>query len=629
MATRQEDSEDDKAGINRRSYMKLTTAAAASAALVGSAVNTASASSLTVVDLGEQGLSNGDTIDPYLDEYFENGVEVRIPQGEYDWDGRGFHRGATSDAAVVGQGEVILNLQSDSFRNTLDAESGVIEIKNLTIRGKCSESSRFRLQAESGGKVLIDNVNWPDGSETGARARPYYSPRSHEGVVEIKNCYFNNFSNNGIYASSPGYEGEGGGQIIVRNCVSRNNNIAGIRVGPDDTIVENCLVLNDGRAPRNTKGQRNMRGIRPRAPGQNQLIENCELIYGSDSSGSPLSFSSGAEGSEGAVRNVKIRNDSSSRAIETSGDLLENWTGENISITGSGNLSYPSELGGVTTGSSAEEPTGEDPRENPIEPQEPELAEDEPEETLIVLVTNNSGGINYEFTSTREITALYDRDEYRANRSAPTDYAEENDDGTWTAYGSTAGGNTSGDSFSYEGGITDIDIEGDLNGLTIFRNGTRVTQEQLLELDAEKIELFDADAPEDDESPADEESPADDDDTSSGDDGADDHDSDDHDDGDETPVDNGDLDNVLIIDGTTSPELAQYKVVVSGQIEKSDGLSSVVDGGSPWDKIEDRVKDDTATGVVAKGIDGYRFSGELIGFQVKGNVDVTVEQADG
>jgi len=87
------------------------------------------------------------------------------------------------------------------------------------------------------------------------------------------------------------------------------------------------------------------------------------------------------------------------------------------------------------------------------------------------------------------------------------------------------------------------------------------------------------------------------------------------------------LTNVLLIDGTVSTELAQYKIVVTGRIEQSDSLSSVDDEASPWDQISDRVEGSTATGVVAHAIDGYRYSGELVSIQVNGNVDVTLEEA--
>jgi len=97
---------------------------------------------------------------------------------------------------------------------------------------------------------------------------------------------------------------------------------------------------------------------------------------------------------------------------------------------------------------------------------------------------------------------------------------------------------------------------------------------------------------------------------------------------DDDNADHDELTNVLLIDSTVSDELAQYRIVVSGRIEQSDSLSSVVDGGSPWDEIQDRVDGSTATGVVARGIDGYRYSGELVSVQLDGNVDITLEEAD-
>jgi len=622
MAERQSDETGQKEQLNRRDYMRLGGAAVAAAAIGGvGATTSVAAQTETVVDLGAEGLSEGDEIDPYLEEFVDDGVEVRVPEGEYDWDGDGF-TGASRDAAIVGQGEVILNNTAGDWYQTIKARGGTVEIRNFTVRGEATgENTRFRLDADEDGRIVIDNLNFPDGSEDGGEAKAFYAPRDHAGIIEIRNCYYSGFDDNGIYASSPGYDDGNDGQVIVENCTSHNNNIAGIRIGSSESVVRNCLIINDDESPSSPSGARNQRGIRVRAPGDDIVIEDCEIIHSYEGAGAPIQLHRTAEGGSGTINNVRILNNTDNDAIsDQDGNTAEGWSGGNISITGSGDLSYPSEFD-ATTGSDAESPTGEDPQGDttvdtgddstdspePSDPSDSSGGAGPAEGTDRLLVTTDpSDGASYEFTATGEITPRYDLAEFNANDDAVGESASENDDGTWTATGQLSGAGSSGDSFDVAGEITSVSIEGDSDAVSLFLNGEALSTDDLV------------DSSGDDQS-------------SDGGSGGDDQSSDDGtvdtptESPDEPDVD--DLANVLLLDGTVSDDLAQYRVVVSGRIERSDSLSSAPDSGGPWDEIDDRVDGSTATGVVAKGLDGYRFSGDLVSFQVKGHVDLTVEQA--
>ena len=468
--------------INRRSYMKLTGAATAVAGsgMIGSAVALDDYSPETVVDLGEQGLSNGDVIDPYLDEYFDDGVEVHVPAGTYTWNGRGFHRGANANAAIIGQGEVIL--ESDgSYRNTIRAEAGVIAIKNLTVWGKVS-GSRNRLEAAEGAKVLIDNWNFPDGSTTdGVRSRPFYVPPDHAGEVEFRNCYFKGFDDNGIYATSPG-KGEGG-RVVVDNCFAHNCNVAGIRIGGRGSVVRNCVILNDDSAPLTSNDSRNQRGIRigNYEHSQDMLIKNVDIIHSGDDlgGGAPIRFSKDSPLSTGHMENIRIYNANGVEAIAPKRHRAEGWTGSNIQLTGDGNLDVPDWFENVCVGSDCEEPSSEWSSDGATGGQE-DFSNGGLEGDELVLVTDDSDGISYQFTADDVITPLYNRHQYRANRSEPTDYAINNGDGTWTAIGLTGGGATSGDSFRFSGDIVDMSVTGDVGELTLYLNGEEVSMDELV-----------------------------------------------------------------------------------------------------------------------------------------------------
>jgi hypothetical protein len=310
----------------------------------------------TTVDLGEQGLATGELIDPYLEEYFVDGATVQIPAGSYRWDGGGFE-GATENAAVVGQGDVSLELTGDSFRNNVKVESGTVELRNFTVRGEPSEKSHFRLETDEGATVIADGLSFPDGAANESECRPFYVPREHAGTVDIRNCEFSGFSDNGIYASSPGYDDGEDGRVLIENCVAHNINIAAIRVGSSGSVVRNCLIVNDGPAPMSETEQRNMRGIRVRNPGDDIRIEDCEIVMRHEGAGAPIQIHEEAEGGSGVIRNVTIRNDTESESIDVGDDAAADWEDSDVEIMGSGDLSYPETFESVCVGEGCEPPS--------------------------------------------------------------------------------------------------------------------------------------------------------------------------------------------------------------------------------------------------------------------------------
>ncbi|MGQ4556082.1 right-handed parallel beta-helix repeat-containing protein [Halobellus sp. GM3] len=580
----------------------------------------------TVVDLGEQGLSEGDVIDDYLEQYFESGVEVRIPEGEYEYHGSGLG-GSHRNAAVVGMGEVIFTNEVGEYRETIEADGGVVEVRNITLRGAAElsrgEEARFRLQAGSDGHVLIDNFNLPDGVADPGNAIGFYTPSDHAGVVEIKNCYIANFSNNGIYASSPGKGSDG--QVIVDSCFVRNNNITGIRLGSSESVARNCLVLNDKQAPHIYSGSAiNMRGIRIREAGDDLAIENCEIIHSYEGAGGPIVLHHGAEGGTGSITDTLIRNNTGTDAVLEKGSAADGWTANNLSISGEGNLEYPSHFEGVCVGDDCPVPTGDDPQndgtsggtddsntgdsttgdnstdtgDNSTDTGDnSDSSTDESDTdvgtggTELVIVTENSDGVQYEFTATGEITGLYDRSQYSADTGAPADEVTENDDGTWTATGATGGGGASGDAFQYEGSMASFSASGDVDAMTLYADGTEVSADDLLA----------AGGTGDDES-----SDAD------GSDGSDGSGSDDS------------RQKTVIFDGTAAETVAAYTFRVTGEVTRDASISTAPQGNR-FDSLDDVVDGDEVDGVLGKGIDGYRYTGRIVEIEVDGSAAVTMD----
>ena len=82
----------------------------------------------------------------------------------------------------------------------------------------------------------------------------------------------------------------------------------------------------------------------------------------------------------------------------------------------------------------------------------------------------------------------------------------------------------------------------------------------------------------------------------------------------------------IYIDGTAAPEeVNEYRVEVSGEIQRDEANSSLSDGGLAWDSLDDVVDGSTAVGVVGNGVDAYTFTGEVVDVTVKGNATSRVE----
>ncbi len=88
------------------------------------------------------------------------------------------------------------------------------------------------------------------------------------------------------------------------------------------------------------------------------------------------------------------------------------------------------------------------------------------------------------------------------------------------------------------------------------------------------------------------------------------------------------LPNLLIINGSLSDDVTGYRIAVDGELERSDALSTAPEDATTWDRMEDTVADGKAVGVVAEGVDAYRFKGNVTRFRVCGSAYITFEDLD-
>lgn len=576
-----------ESNFSRRSYMSLVAAAGGTLAF-GQAISQPAPE--TVVDLGEQGLSEGDAIDPYFEEHFQSGTEVRIPEGSYEWGGNGW--GQVGNAALIGEGTVELH-RPDEMNPRLEAQHGVVTVRNVTIRGEAgNNTSSIRLGAhDPDALLLVENFNLPDGSVDPSYSTGVYVPPAHSGVLVLRDCHVEGFADNGLYASAPGGHTDytaNDGAVVVDGGLYKNNNISNVRIGSSNSIVQNATIVHDGDAPSAANGADLRRGLRVRQAGQNLRVVNCDIVQRSPRWA--VSIHSGAAGGSGVIEGTRIHHDGSDPAIRTQDGYDGEWVARNVHITGDGNLDSMIPLEDSCQGDGCRVP------------------DDSPHETLedgkeLVFAGTETRNYEYTFTTTGRIAPRYEDSERPANPGSH-DYAYENADGTWTAEGSVPTGSNYGDSFVFEGSVESVQISGDHDDVTVQLDGEEVSIEELIG--------DGSDDGTDDGSDND----------GSGDDSSDDGSTD------------PDSETELVIVTEDPPELVEFEFVASGEITAQyDRDEYPADTEEPADEVWEN--DDgtwTALGYTADGAtggDAFLVTGDVLSFETTADAEILTLYADG
>ncbi|WP_424020072.1 hypothetical protein ACOZ4N_20315 (plasmid) [Halorientalis pallida] len=642
MARRQDDSDCRKERlIERRSLLKAvggTTAALGASGLLGAAgaqegsQQGSQGSEVdftdTTVDLGQEGLSDGDLIDPYLDDHLSSGTLVKIPAGEYAFEGEGL-AGDYENAALVGSTKgVVFNRPEpeELVRPDIFAESGTVRLENITVKGKKGqEQSRWRVGAARDARMECINVNMPDGTVDGSDSTGLYAGTDHAGTLWIRNCYFSMFGNVACYVSDP-YKGENG-PVIVENCDFVNTGMAAVRFASDGSVMRDCYFEATERAPAGNTGW-NQRGIKIDDAGTDVVIEDTDFNW-SDTGAMAIKFDEDGQGGGGVLRNLRVYNDGGT-TFSVEWDIEGHWSGENIHLSGDADHYAPDHFQTVT-GSQAERPDTEYSIWKPIganvEPSGPgagagsgssdggsgdeggnddESGDDEdsqePLDHELVLQASDDNpdkNCNVRFTTSGPIQFA---DEAEPN----TDEITENDDGTFTATSIRMNPGAL-DSYTFDGEIESFEISSGYD-VTVELDGEETTFAEI---------IGDGDAG---NGPGD---------------GSESGGSGDSGNGKDSSEGNGGnggnadpRQKILVIDGTgDAEEIAKYEFSVSGTATRDAGRSMTVDGGLPWDRMTDHVSDGTVVGVVGNGKDAFRFTGSLEGISVDGNAGVKILEA--
>lgn len=434
----------------------------------------------TTINLADEGLTDGDHISSYIDEHWQDGVELLIPPGSYGYDGTGLS-GTRSDCSLIGSEEgVEFHRPGDpeeTVRPFIKAAAGTVRVENITVRGrKGQEQSRWRFDATGGSaRCEIVNVNHPDGSVDTSDSLAFYVGKYHRGTALFKNCYIGPHGNSAIYANV-GSEGAGAdAPVIVENCVFLDpNNV--IRVGHNNSVYRDCTVVWRGTPNAWKNGSWYARGLRADDPheGDGILIENMHFYFG----GSVANNMGGAieiEGDgafSGTIRGIYVHTEGDGGGI--TGDLA-GFQVSNINGTGPG-APIPIDKSGVTQGSTPPDLRNEGviwmPESETVRPAGGSSPSPEPEPTgdLFTIMSTGAGDVFYEFTVIGTVTPATDPNFEGASAGGEANVTiTDNADDTMTVTGKTGGG--FGDAFRVDGQVESFQQTGGDGGYELYLNG--------------------------------------------------------------------------------------------------------------------------------------------------------------
>ncbi|WP_408957968.1 hypothetical protein [Natrinema sp. 74] len=198
--------------LDRRSYLKLTSAAAASAVASAGVTSAATDHDVIEVSAGEtfqKRLSRGETWENVLIDITAQGASYRITATTDDW-----------------------TIRNVGVRGQLDSTPG---------------SQNFVVQVPSSGATgVIENVYLPGTSyarSTSAFPSGIYVHFDHAGDLEIRNLYVENMPSHGVYGSDPGNRSNNGngGTVRIHDSYASDLENSGFRIGTNGSYVDNCV----------------------------------------------------------------------------------------------------------------------------------------------------------------------------------------------------------------------------------------------------------------------------------------------------------------------------------------------------------------------------------------------------
>jgi len=321
---------------SRRAVLKaagVTTLALASGSALGAPSSGPRTAASEVVDLGNEGLTDGDSIDSYLETHLADGVEVHVPAGTYQYTGAGLG-GEYTNAALIGSPDgVTFRRPKDTetvVRPVITAASGLVRIENITVKGASGQTqSRWEVGAAADASVQLINVNFPDGAVANSASNGVHAQRSHAGLLWVKSCHFGKFADVALQVAAPA--GSGDGRAVVEDCSFVNTGTAALRAAPDNSVVRGCYFEATSAGPAGDDGAQ-QHGVQVPVPGGDLTIEDCDFNWAGPGT-SVVNFAAGGEGGSGAMRDLRVAYGDQETLFTSGWDIEAGWTGENINVS--------------------------------------------------------------------------------------------------------------------------------------------------------------------------------------------------------------------------------------------------------------------------------------------------------
>ncbi|MCL9813806.1 hypothetical protein [Natranaeroarchaeum aerophilus] len=510
---------------------------------------------------------------------------------------------------------LLVDISADGADARIVAQGNNWTIRNVGFHGVASQSSLSNCIAASG-TGTIERCYFGDGIPLDASWSKgcIGVSHTHSGEINVHDTYISGWEDNAVYAAGAARDTDGGGGTInFYNCYFRDNNISHLRVATDGTVIEDCVFHNDSEVRQGGSSAINSRGIYTGYgdPSQTVTVRNCDVDIGShNTNGAGSAFVSGTHDIQGPLTTIRVQ-DSEVRG-ETHGEYVEyDNVGSDPTIRVPEGV--PTDAETAATGRPEDTTEEEEPAEN-LPEMEPHL--------LTFISTDDDDRMEYQFMADGPVEALTESPYMSPSGNdirATSNFQIDQEDDDYVIQGHT--GNGYGDAFEVYGSVTEATVDSD--EMIIELDGDRINEAELVKRTGDQNV---SESEDDDERESTTERSAD------TDDGNENITSDSGDDTEQrsstsTGANEGDLPNDLIIDGSDNGTVSQYEVSVSGEIVPDEELSSVVNQGLAWDTLPSTISDGTVVGVVGHGKDGYRYSGNIISVEIRGDAGLDIERS--
>ncbi|WP_162224207.1 right-handed parallel beta-helix repeat-containing protein [Halorussus salinus] len=418
------DRSSDESLLDRRSYLKMAGAAAATVGAAGVSANAAQGAEYDTIKVPANSrkvikVRAGETFENKLIDITADGAHVKL--------------------LTYGSGWTVRNVGVKGENNDRNGTYGT-----------------FYLRCTDDGEALAENIYMGDGAADRC-GHAAMSDWDNHGTVTIRNVNISGWSADGMYMSHSGVsQSHGMGATQVENAYLKNNNIENCRLGAPGCYIKDSVIHVESQdaVSSNQSGQVNARGLWFKEQSGIKAI-NCDISV----QGSHAVFAS--DGGSGTLENCRVEGPITGpvEEVNVSGDpdltppasvpmsAEEAASGE---IDSSQNTSSPANE--TTTG---DETTTDG--ETTTDDQSDDGSAAQPAGTLFELVpADDASSVKYEFTVEGSV---------RGRATAPdgghtaeaADSVTDNGDGTVTVSG--VAGNGYGDAFYVDGAITAVSLD--------------------------------------------------------------------------------------------------------------------------------------------------------------------------